>query len=441
MNHRCIILGLAAALVLGRARQLHAQVPADTAASQPRHPVDSLAAAIRVLEARIDSLARVPLSTPPTPQPRASGAYLNLSFVGLTDAGWSTASDVASLQRGDHDPHVRGFSIPNAELALDGTVDPYFKGFANIVYKLDSKGETGVELEEMYFLTTSLPANLQVKGGQFFTEFGRQNPQHPHSWAFADQPLVLNRMFGPDGLRSQGVRVSWLVPTSWYTEAMITLANSAGGTTASFRSDESSEIHGGVAIERAVNGPGDLLLAPRIATSFELTGTQTVLVGLSAAFGPNNSGPNARSEVYGADLYWKWKSATAHQGFPFVSFQSEVLFRRYGAAARVAAADSSVQLPAETLRDRGMYAQFLWGIKPLLVLGLRGEFANGDPAAFASDVRGDRYRVSPNLTWYPTEFSKVRLQYNYDHRTGIGIDHSVWMQFEFLLGAHAAHKF
>ena len=441
MNHRCIILGLAAALVFGRARQLHAQVPVDTAASQPRHPVDSLTAAIRVLEARIDSLARVPLSTPPTPQPRASGAYLNLSFVGLTDVGWSSTSDVASLQRGDHDPHVRGFSIPNAELALDGTVDPYFKGFANIVYKLDSKGETGVELEEMYFLTTSLPANLQLKGGQFFTEFGRQNPQHPHSWALADQPLVLNRMFGPDGLRSQGVRVSWLVPTSWYTEAMITLANSAGGTTASFRSDESSEIHGGVAIERAVTGPGDLLLAPRIATSFELTGTQTVLVGLSAAFGPNNSGPNARTEVYGADLYWKWKSATAHQGFPFVSFQSEVLFRRYGAAARVAAADSSVPLPAETLRDRGMYAQLLWGIKPLFVLGLRGEFANGDPAAFVSDLRGDRYRLSPNLTWYPTEFSKVRLQYNYDHRTGIGIDHSVWMQFEFLLGAHAAHKF
>ena len=441
MNHRCIILGLAAALVLGRAPQLHAQVPADTAASQPRHPVDSLTAAIRVLEARIDSLARVPLSTPPTPQPRASGAYLNLSFVGLTDAGWSTTSDVASLQRGDHDPHVRGFSIPNAELALDGTVDPYFKGFANIVYKLDSKGETGVELEEMYFLTTSLPANLQVKGGQFFTEFGRQNPQHPHSWAFADQPLVLNRMFGPDGLRSQGLRVSWLVPTSWYTEAMITLANSAGATTSSFRSDESAAIHGGEGIERAVKGPGDLLLVPRIVTSFDLTPTQTVLVGISAAFGPNNSGPSARTEVYGADLYWKWKSATAPQGFPFVSFQSEVLFRRYGAAARVAAADPSVQLPAETLRDRGMYAQLLWGIKPLWVLGLRGEFANGDPTAFASDVRGNRYRLSPNLTWYPTEFSKVRLQYNYDHRTGIGIDHSVWMQFEFLLGAHAAHKF
>ena len=32
-------------------------------------------------------------------------------------------------------------------------------------------------------------------------------------------------------------------------------------------------------------------------------------------------------------------------------------------------------------------------------------------------------------------------QYNYDDRKGIGTDHSLWFQFEFLLGAHAAHKF
>ena len=49
--------------------------------------------------------------------------------------------------------------------------------------------------------------------------------------------------------------------------------------------------------------------------------------------------------------------------------------------------------------------------------------------------------MSPNLTWYPTEFSKFRIQYNYDHRDTIGSDHSLWFQLEFLLGAHAAHKF
>ena len=59
--------------------------------------------------------------------------------------------------------------------------------------------------------------------------------------------------------------------------------------------------------------------------------------------------------------------------------------------------DPTVILLAETLRDRGAYAQLLWGIKPLLVAGLRGEFASGDDAAFDSAAaQRDRYRVSPN---------------------------------------------
>ena len=394
--------------------------------------------------AQVDSArARPDSATRPQPvsQARTPATYMNIGFVGMVDAGWSSARDVRALQPGDHDPHVRGFTIPNVELTLDGAVDPYFKGFANLVYKIDDAGETGVELEEAFFLTTSLPANLQLKGGQFFTEFGRQNPQHPHSWSFVDQPLVLNRMFGPDGLRSQGVRLSWLFPTSWYAEAMVTIANSAGETTSSFRSEESSEIHGGVPVERAVERLTDMLIVPRITTSFELTSTQTLLVGASAAFGPNNSGSDARTEVYGADLYWKWKSARADRGFPFVSVQSEFLARRYGADERESADNPAVILPAETLRDDGAYAEVLWGIRPRIVAGLRGEFANGDAAAFDSALRADRQRVSPSLTLFPTEFSKVRFQYNFDDRTGIGKDHSFWVQFEFILGAHAAHKF
>lgn len=377
----------------------------------------------------------------PVPAARTGGAYMNTGFVALTDLGWSTEPDVGSLQLGDHDPAVRGFTIPNAELALDGAVDPYFKGFSNIVYKIDPNGETGVELEEVYFLTTSLPWNLQLKGGQFFTEFGRQNPQHPHSWSFVDQPLVLNRMFGPDGLRSQGARVSWLAPTPWYLETMVSVLNSSGNTTFSFRSGESAAIHGGIPAERGVQRLRDLLLVPRIATSFDLTDTQTLLLGASAAFGPNNSGPRANTQIYGADVYWKWKSARASQGFPFVSFDTEVLYRKYEAEQRVSADDPTLTLFGETLSDRGFYSQLLWGIKPRVVAGLRGEFASGDNAAFDSQLRTDRFRLSPNLTWYPTEFSKLRLQYNYDHREGIGGDHSVWLQFEFLLGAHAAHKF
>ena len=428
------------------ARNLSAQTPDSTARRQQR-TLDSLTSIVRDMHARLDSLARASAemavgASPAAAQPvRSGGSYMNIGFDGLVDGGWSTQPDISKLQTGDHDPLVRGFTVPNAEMALDAVVDPYFKGFTNLVFKLDKNGETGVELEEMFFLTTSLPGNFQLKGGQFFTEFGRQNPQHPHSWSFVDQPLVLGRMFGAEGLRSQGARLSWLFPTSWYTEAMVSVLNSAGGTTASFRSDESAAIHLGAPFAREVSGLKDLLVVPRLAASVDLTETTTLLAGVSAAFGPNNSGPNASTQVYGADVFWKWKSLTAAQGFPFVSVQTEALMRRYQAALRVGAEDLSVTLPAETLRDQGIYSQILWGIKPRLVAGLRGDLVSADPAAFDAESRADRTRISPNVTWYPTEFSKLRFQYNYDDRKGFGRDHSLWLQFEFIMGAHAAHKF
>jgi hypothetical protein len=420
------------------------QQRADSAARRQQLVLDSLTASLRALQNRVDSLELLRGENAPAPEPAApvrAGSYMNMGFDGLSDFGWSTEPNVLALQPGDHDPHVRGFTIPNAELTIDATVDPYFKAFAAIVHKLDDHGETGVELEEAYFITTSLPHNLQVKGGQFLTEFGRQNAQHPHAWAFVDMPLALNRVFGPDGLRGQGARISWLVPTSFYTEIMLGVLNSAGGTAFSFRSDAAPDIAGGVPVERPVAGLSDLVFAPRITSSVDLTDTQTLLFGVSGAFGPNNTADRSRTQIYGADLYYKWKPTVAPAGFPFVSWQSEAVYRSYEAGARTSVADATITLPSETLRDRGVYSQVLWGIKPRIVAGLRGDIALGDPAAFDSELRADRHRVSTNLSWYPSEFSKLRLQYNYDRREGLGDDHSLWLQVEFILGAHAAHKF
>ncbi len=380
-------------------------------------------------------------TTPGQSQAPPGSAFVNLGFVGIADAGWSSEPDVGSLLLGDHDPRVRGFTIPNVELTLNGSVDPFFQGFANIAFKVDDEGETGVELEEAFFLTTALPGNLQLKGGQFFAEFGRQNAQHPHAWAFVDQPLVLGTLLGPDGLRGQGARISWLVPTSIYAEALLGVLNSAGETAFSFQSGESSEIHGGEPLPRTVEDAGDLLLVPRLTTSVDLTSTQTVVLGASAALGPNSSGPDSDTRIVGADLYWRWRSATQFQGFPFVSFQSEWLTRRYEAADRVSLEDPLVSLPAETLQDWGAYAELLWGARPRWVIGARGELVRSEAGAVASALRTDRYRFSPNVTWYPSEFSKLRVQYNLDHRDGIGYDHSIWAQLEFIMGAHAAHRF
>lgn len=370
---------------------------------------------------------------------RSGSSYMNVSFGVMGAVGWSTAPEVDKyLQLGDHDPIQRGFSLRNAELAFDGAVDPYFKGFANIALKLDQNNGTDIELEEAYLLSTSLPGNLQLKAGQFNAEFGRQNGQHPHQWAFVDQPLILNRAFGPDGLRNPGARLSWLAPTPNYTELFLGVFNGQGGTAFSFRDPEMVAAHGRNALDRHITGPGDLLYVPRISSSFDLSGSQTLVVGASGAFGPNDSGSSSRTEVYGVDTYWKWKPTNAGGGFPFVGWQNEALYRRYGAAA-----DPVAGLPGETLHDWGFYSQVLYGFHQGWVAGLRGEYVAGNTGAYDPlDVfRGERERVSPNITWYPSEFSKIRLQYNLDHGQLFDYEHSVWLQFEFGLGAHSAHKF
>ncbi len=388
-----------------------------------------------------DAMRGAPVAT------RAGSSYMNISFGSLLDAGWSTKKDPsAQLELGDHDPDKRGFALRNAELAIDGAVDPYFKGFANIVLKLDRNNETEIELEESFLETTSLPANLQLKAGQYFAAFGRQNAQHPHTWSFVDQPLILGRAFGPEGLRSLGAQLSWLAPTPFYTEVFLSVLDGQGGTASSFRNpgepDASgvNRVAGRAALDRPLRGAGDLVFVPRVASSLELSDTQTVLFGVSGAFGPNSTGADSRTEVYGADVFWKWKPANADKGFPYITWQTEALYRRFDAAADPLA---PMPLPAETLRDRGFYSQVVYGWTSGWNVGLRGDYVTGNDAAVdASDpFRGERYRFSPEVTFFPSEFSKIRLQYNYDHGEFFGTAHSVWMQLEFGLGAHAAHKY
>ena len=301
-----------------------------------------------------------------------------------------------------------------------------------------------MELEETYLQSMSLPANLQLKAGQFLADFGRQNTQHPHQWAFVDNALILTRTFGPDGLRGIGGQLSWLAPTPFFTEATLGIFNGQGGTAYSFRNPGEPDtfgvdrVHGRATINQTLSSPGDLLFVPRVASSFDLTDQQALVVGVSAAFGPNDTGYHQNTQIYGTDIYWKWKPANAHAGFPFVSWQTEALYQRFDAGA-----DPTASLPAETLKDWGFYSQVLWGFKERWVAGLRGDYVDGNSGADdPNDVfRGQRTRISPALTFYPSEFSKIRLQYNYDQGVLFGEAHSVWLQLEFLLGAHGAHKF
>jgi hypothetical protein len=387
---------------------------------------------IDALTKRIDETSKRSTAT------SKDGGALNIGLSGLFSAGGSSVDNaaLANLQAGGHDPNKNGFTVQNIELSISATVDNYFDGQANFIFLIDADGETVVELEEAFFTTRSLPYGLQVKGGQYFTEFGRQNKQHPHTWTFVDQPIVLSRFFGGDGLRSQGVRLSWLMPTDWYSELYFGAQNPKGETVTSFLNAESEDIGGHTLINRQARTSGDLLYSARWLNGFDISDTLSMNVGVSGLWGPNASGNTTDTNIIGADLYLKWQPATSQRGFPFIAWHTEVLQRTYeakdpGDAAR------------EILNDQGMFTQLLWGFKPGWVAGLRYEQASAQGNTATDPLRDSRKRLSPNLTWYMSEYSKMRLQYNRDwaeHLPGKTAD-SLWLQFEFSIGSHAAHKF
>jgi hypothetical protein len=355
-------------------------------------------------------------------------------------------SEKDNLNFGGHDPKVQGFNVQNVELSLLGTVDPYFQMEAHLITFVE-KGETRVELEEAYGTSLALPANLQLVAGQYFTRFGRQNRQHPHQWDFVDQPVILNRVFGPDGLRGPGTQLSWLAPTPFYLEFIASAQQAQGEIATSFLSEAGQTVHGYTLLDRSVDKIGDLIYMPRVVTSFEPTQAVTVALGASALFGPNASGPNNSTHIYGADLYVKWKPVNHSQGFPFIAWQTEYLFRDYQAGP-----DEINGIPKSQPKDFGFYSQLLYGFTYRWVAGFRVDYANSSDAEVARpflvtlgqrDLVDERWRLSPNLTFYPSEFSKFRLQYNLDFADSRGRQavHGVFLQMELNIGEHGAHSF
>ncbi|HUK99293.1 MAG TPA: hypothetical protein VLX29_00385 [Nitrospirota bacterium] len=56
--------------------------------------------------------------------------------------------------------------------------------------------ETGIDLEEAYVVTTTLPEGWQIKGGKFKNNFSRLDSQHPHAWDFRDTALPYRAFLG-----------------------------------------------------------------------------------------------------------------------------------------------------------------------------------------------------------------------------------------------------
>lgn len=367
-----------------------------------------------------EAAAGVASSTPPTSSATAGAlrAQLAPDISVIFDVAAAAFSDQsAALQTGGHDPTHDGFNLQQLELSANKSVDPYFRFDSHLVF-----GPDGFELEEAYATTLALPAALQVRAGQFLTQFGRINTMHLHAWDFVDQPFAIGRVFGGDGNRGLGVELSYLMPLPFYVVLVGSITDPHGeGTARSFLGDD----------DRAIESPLDLQKTIAAKQFFAISDNWSLLTGISFASAPNAFGVHTRTDVYGVDAYLKWRPVT-YQSYQQVTVQTEWLLRR-------------MQVGDARLQDLGGYAYAQWRFAKRWATGVRWELgtpASGPvPDPLDPQWTETRNRFTADLTFWPTEFSRLRVQGSFDDA---GWQDPVWaafLAFEVVVGAHGAHAF
>lgn len=338
-------------------------------------------------------------------------------------------------------PGGADFNLRSAELFLQAEVDPFVRayGVINAAADLANNDEAALAVEEAAIVTTSLPYNLQVRGGRFFANFGSLAHRHDPELPFVDRPPSLDLFVGGES-QTNGVEVSWLAPTPFYLRFTGAVGNKLGGDTAEVFANGTS---------RPLRG---LTYMGRVQTYFDLTDDHNVELGASTAETPNVDDDVASGKferrLVGMDFKYRW--------YPLgrglrqnLTLAGELLYDVGevvpGGGRRIDAFGNPVRQGAwggyayaeyrlsKEWRPGFRFDYFQELTEPQLVTSLNGAFGS-TPNLTAN--RTDNRTWSPYLTWMPSEFQRVRLQYNRSDRGNANDANEFFLQWTVFLGSH-----
>ncbi len=404
--------------------------------------------------------------------------YSEISGEWDSPAGFDSGHSHSHGHGHDHDLD-EGFNLRETELAFSASVDNYFD--AMVILALE--GDSGIEVEEAYLTTQSLPAGLQVKAGKFLSDIGYINKQHPHDWDFVDRPLVNEFLFGDHGLQEKGVQISWTPATPVYTRFGVEILQGESSGIANYEGSGSHTITG---YDTGANDPGagrersevDFGLedksGPRLFTGFfkvapDLGYDHAAQFGLSYGYVDTfqnvETHGSGRADVWdgdgwfaGLDAVYKHDSGGAY-GHGNLQLQAEYFMREldleYTNVVPTGWNRDGGEV-ADQFSDRrrqdGLYMQAVYGFAPrwevgarFEALGLTNDSVVPDRDAGEFESFDTSYRYGLSTTWRPTHFSALRAQVNYNDfakdngHTNRGAE--VMLQYNLSLGVHGAHPF
>jgi len=352
------------------------------------------------------------------------------------------------LEESDRGGKLRGINFNYLELAFNAAVDPYFDFFGVVTFD-----PGGVDVEEAFIDTRQLPFGFQLRIGKLLSAFGRLNGMHKHFWDFYDQPLVYQAFVGSEGFKNPGLRVSWTAPVDFLLQFNFEVFQGVSSESPTFNAvGYDLTATNGTALSSAAPFVPALYVGS-LKTSFDV-GNHVFLLGASAMYGhstqtridglPTDVAFSAPGTVlYDAELTYKYLISS----YRSITWQSEYLGRlSSGDLAR--ASDGIIH--AADKKQGGLYTQLIWRFDEPGRWRVGARFDLLAQNSLTIDGVGQPLdnmlqRYTSMLEFSPTEFSRFRLQYDFDRsRTLNGSQknvHEVLLQMNIAVGPHGAHSF
>ena len=294
--------------------------------------------------------------------------------------------------------------LNETEISLQAVVDPYLRADFFISFGRDpSTGKYGVNVEEGYLTTLSLPAKLQLKAGKFKEAVGRINPVHAHALPFIDLPNAYVNYFG-EGLNDEGLSLSWLLPTKAFYQELTLQATSGAGESPSFYRGENNHF----------------IYLGHLKNFITLSDNATLELGITGITGPNDS--SRITNIAAADLTYKWKPLSMNT-YKSVTWQNEFY---YSNAKYFNGANNSF----------GLYSFIEDQISKRWFLTARYDYAQ---KPYNKAIREQAYSLTAG--WLATEFSKIEVQGKTTDDNISARYYQAWLRWIFVIGAHGAHQY
>ncbi len=295
-------------------------------------------------------------------------------------------------------------SLRELELVFGSAVDPFSRLDATISFS-DTENPS---LEEAYLTRFGLPFDTTARLGKFKPKVGKVLGVHRDSLDTVDEPLVIQRYFGAEGLNKSGVDFSKTLNLPWPITHQVTVGILEGG-----------------------NGDGGTIFGParRTPTAYghiknyiDLTDTTGLEFGFSDLIGSrDDSASGFETHVLGFD------TTLTHQlnATQNIKFQGEAfnVHRK-----QTFNADSNI-----------------WGSYGLVDLRFHPQWSTGfryDYVELVDNINNPGKAdqgLSGYLTFYQSEFARWRAQFTHKNLTAGKDDNAVYLQGTFAIGEHK-HK-